>query len=346
MANSESNSKNTVIDITNEGHKEQSSATLQQNTSSKSTSKPPSNTQAPDTLISSGTGTVSKSGKPSNGKVMKDVPAKPASSSPTKRSGVSNGDILSYMEEFQATFICQANAINKKIDAKIDEMQSDLISKINTLASSVDDRINDVRNNIKAQIAPAVENLVLPITTALESRIDKLERESLLLDLVVTGIPLHKNEKINDLVHRIFTVIGFKQGLTVLSGYYRLSSVHKHSTNSKNAMTFPPIILKFWSFEAKQDFFKLYMVKRSLSLSDLGFKSTARVYINDSLTSSNQKILIKARILQKNKIIHHCHTYRGQVYIRVHETSSNQCVSSMDELLHLENGAQNSTANN
>lgn len=258
---------------------------------------------------------------------------------------VSNDDIMNFMRELQATFVLQTTAINDKIDAKINAMQVDLTTKINELATSVDERFNTIHEKFEEHTVPVVEKLVRPFTQAIETRIDKLEREALMLELIVTGFPLHPNENLELLVNRMCAVVGFENGIDGLSTYYRIShnsngnkQLNKQSTISIKS---PPIILKFWTFDLKQHFFKRYLTKKSLNLVDFGFSTSARIYINESLTTYNQKLLLQAKQMQKNKTIHQCHTYRGQVFIKVRDNSPNQCIFSMDDLLHLQHMAHN-----
>ncbi|KAJ6640559.1 hypothetical protein Bhyg_05488, partial [Pseudolycoriella hygida] len=277
-------------------------------------------------------------------KLLKDANLKISNSISSKRATVSNNDIMSYMETFQSNLMRQANTINMNIDQKLDKMQSDFMAKLNLLDVTVDERIKSVTSSMEARIEPMVMDVVGPFTKAIESRIENLERESLLLELVVSGIPLHPNEKLGHIVDKMCTSIGFTDRLNGLSGFYRMTRTKKNA-QQENAVShrtsFPQIKLKFWNFGLKQEFFKRYMIKKSLSLADLGYKTTSRVYINESLTSSNQKLFLKARMTQRNKIIYQCHTYRGQVFIRLAENSSNKCIGSMDELLIIENSDLN-----
>lgn len=379
--NSETNPKDAVVDITGDNENERfedamsnmkttytkstiSHGQREHNSSQKHSNNAPTDTN--ESTIKSTATSLSKSTVP-NGNIPKnnnnkasDITSSPSTKSFTKsvnqnfnqpkeksndgRKNVSNDDIMNFMREFQATFVQQAEAINAKIDTKINDMQMELTTKINDLATSVDERFNAVHNNIETHAAPIVEKLVQPITQALETRIDKLERESLLLELVITGFPLHQNEILERIVDRMCTVIGFESGMNGISGFYRVSrnanNKNRPNKTSSKVIDYPPIILKFWSFDLKQYFFKRYLNKKTLNLSDFGYSTTARIYINESLTASNHNLLMKARSMQKDKIIHQCHTYKGQVFVKVRDNSANQCILSMDDLLHLENAAQ------
>ena len=357
MTNSETNPKDAVVDITGDNENERfedARSNVKTTTTNDSTIKPiatsqskstvpngnipkNNNNKANDNSSSPSTKTFTKSNN-QNFNQPKDIHPK----SIDKRKNVSNEDIMKFMREFQATFVQQADAINAKIDTKINDMQLELTTKINDLATSVDERFKTVHNNIATHVAPMVEKLVQPFTQALETRIDKLERESLLLELVVTGFPLHQNENLEWIVDRMCKVL--ESGMDGISGFYRVSRNANNNNRPNKAppkvIDYPPIILKFWSFNMKQQFFKRYLNKKSLNLSDFGYPTAARIYINESLTASNHKLLMKARLMQKDKIIHQCHTYRGQVFVKVRDNSANQCILSMDDLLHLESTAQ------
>lgn len=98
---------------------------------------------------------------------------------------ISNPNIAELIKELKNTVISQAATINSKIDAKINSLEA----KISVLSDSVDERIDNLTSQLPSHITPVVDTLLKPITSALESRIEKLERESMMLNLVVTGIP-------------------------------------------------------------------------------------------------------------------------------------------------------------
>lgn len=263
----------------------------------------------------------------------------------TNQNNVSNGDILKFMEEFQSRFMSEAAAINNKIDEKMRDVRVDLTEQISKVATSLGERINEITSTIDERVEPAVAKIVEPVMQALETRVDKLEREALMLELNVSGIPWHANEKLHELIDCICKAIGFNDRLNGFSSFFRLPKKSQPTTQrpigaKSNAVVSPPVILKFWTFGMKQDFFARYMATKTLNLTHIGYKTPSRIYINESLTAPNQEILWKARQLKQRKIINQCHTYRGLVYIRLEENSPNECVRNMDRLVRLEHSAQ------
>ncbi len=185
-------------------------------------------------------------------------------------------------------------------------------------------------------------SIVKPITKALESRIEKLERESLILNLMVTGIPWQTNENVNALVDCLCKSIGFNDGLNSLSDYYRLINKNSATENSTQITSIktPPLVLKFWSYEGKQHFFKLYLNIKSLNLSHIGFGTNSRIYINEMLTLSSKQIFLRARQLQREKKIFQSHTNKGLVVIKRTDKAKSEIIYSMDQLPLQDSGAR------
>lgn len=265
--------------------------------------------------------------KVNNGPPILDATKTASHSNKKINADTNNCDVIDMFKQLQKTVIAQAATINDKIDQKINSLES----KINSLSASVDERIDNITSNIRSHIEPVVTELIKPIITTLESRIEKLERESLMLNLVVTGVPWQSNENINDIVTRICQTLNFSTEANALPGFYRIST--KTQTQHSKTITSPPIVLKFWNYDQKQHFFRLYLGKKSLNLKHLGHATPSRIYINEMLTAVNKTIFIKARQLQREKRIYQSYTIRGLVVVKRTEQSKNEFIYSVEQLL-------------
>jgi len=65
----------------------------------------------------------------------------------------------------------------------------------------------------------------------------------------------------------------------------------------------PPLLLRFRDKYVKFNFFRKYLGKLDLKLSDIGFQGDGRVYISESLTSRRQKVFNEALKMKKMKQI-------------------------------------------
>ncbi|KAJ6646220.1 hypothetical protein Bhyg_01431 [Pseudolycoriella hygida] len=243
-----------------------------------------------------------------------------------------NDNVIQFMKELQETIVQQAASINEKIDSKI----NDLGTKINELSKSVDERIENITSTIQVHIEPVVDTIVKPITQALESRIEKPEREALILNLVVTGIPWRENKNIDEIVNAICRSIGFNNNINGFTGYYRILKQKSSKPTKPNALVMPPLDLKFWCHDLKHNFFMMYLQKKTLNLSHIGYGTASRIYVNEMHTLVNKQIFLKARQLQHQKIIFQSHTNRGLVVIKKSDKSKNEVIYNMDQLLHIE----------
>lgn len=104
---------------------------------------------------------------------------------------------------------------------------------------------------------------------------------------------------------------------------YVLSSIFRFKkTPSANADDQPPpILLKFATPFLKQSFFNQYMKFKDLKLSDIGIKSSDRIYFCDNLTKKNSSLYKKAADMKATKQIEKIQVRNG--FVRVMFTGSN-----------------------
>lgn len=159
-----------------------------------------------------------------------------------------------------------------------------------------------------------------------EKRCDKLERLMLLTDLVVYGVPYIKDEKLEVIFGLICSAIDFNYtpGDIAVQSYFR----PKKTSES-------PIIVKFITNAARNEFFFLYLKKKSLCLEDINFESKKRVHIKESLTKSNSSIFKTALAAKAQDLIQGCFTRSGLVFVKLNKNSNGTQIYTMDQLLSL-----------
>lgn len=72
--------------------------------------------------------------------------------------------------------------------------------------------------------------------------------------------------------------------------------------------------------------------KQNLCLHDVKLNSDSRIYVNESLTTSNHMILRKALVLKRGKVLSSVFTRSGRVYVRVTGTVKTLLITSMENL--------------
>lgn len=82
----------------------------------------------------------------------------------------------------------------------------------------------------------------------------------------------------------------------------------------------------------KQELLAAYFRKKNLNITDIGFKTPARIYINERLTSANRVIFNRAAEAKNANVIYRYYTRRGLVIIQRDATSKPSTVLSMGEL--------------
>lgn len=75
-----------------------------------------------------------------------------------------------------------------------------------------------------------------------------------------------------------------------------------------------------------------YFKKKGLSLADIGFKTSSRIYINESLTKLNREIFNSAAQAKRLRNLHKYFTRRGLVYVQMAIDSATICVESVGKL--------------
>lgn len=241
-----------------------------------------------------------------------------------------------------------ANRMDAKIDSfaarldnKIDSVERDLTLQITTVSSFVESKIKEMAPISVVTKIQDDFNKLQKMQKHTESILDKIERESLLTRLIVSGLPYVENEDLCKIFENIAMVIGCGSSV---AGAYRAktsntitttnaadSSLSNNSTSvassscipndftrrakSSKGILSPPIIIKFDTSEKRFDFYQHYFKFKQLNLKHIGFNTASRIYINELLTKKNSEIFRMVRNLKARDIISRYHTSRGVVYV-------------------------------
>ncbi len=160
------------------------------------------------------------------------------------------------------------------------------------------------------------------INNDMEDRIDYLERQTKLCDVVVKNIPYRQDENMENLVYDICDAIQFNNTSSIKSAF-RLS----RNQNRSN-----PIIMKFDEIADRHYFMQAYFQHPLLNLTNVGFKTKQRIVICEYLTRKNREIFQKAMNLKFNKIFSSVSTKNGFVYYRLDHKSRPVKIVSLSSL--------------
>lgn len=243
--------------------------------------------------------------------------------------------------------------IDAKLTSKIDNLELMLSDKVNAvkeeaesrlakLSMTVDSRFEDVSRKINYlraanadEIANVANGAVAEWKFETESRLDKMERLSLSNELVITGIPFSQGENSSDIVGDIVYALNCNLNPNDFLSIYRVPPKKNQRKNLSGNVSTTPIIIRFYFEDAKQQFMSSYFKRKGLNLTDIGFKTSSRIYINESLTKSNREIFNSAAQAKRLQKLHKYFTRRGLVYVQMAVDSNTVCIESVGKLNEL-----------
>lgn len=228
------------------------------------------------------------------------------------------------MEQIESYKKGTSNSV-QRIEKRLEELEKQTVVDINNAMDEQNKLIEDTINKKIAEKSSVVTGGVS------ESRIDQLERQIRMNELVISGVPYMESETVIDIVASISRTIKFSAGQDAIESCFRLP-VHNNRRRSS-----PSIIVRFWGADAKLDFFKCYFNSSKLCTTMLGYSAASRIYVNENLTKRNFEIFCKARDLKKDGKIVRFSTLRGRVVVKIHGCERSYTVDSVAQLSSLAN---------
>lgn len=238
--------------------------------------------------------------------------------------------------------------VDKRLDVKIDKMESSLREMINgvkdamdmkytTFTTEIDQKLKDTtalcnRNCVasSSDLSAKLFNHVDERYTLHDERIDRLERLSMANELVISGVPIENNDKPWGLIGDICHALNCNLNQRDFAAVYRLKSF-----SNANANQAVPIVVKLHDEWAVRELFSCYFKKGNLSLNDIGFNNNSRIFINESLTKSNREIFKLAAEAKKANLIVKYHTRNGLVHVQRDDNAKPIRIQHIGELQQL-----------
>lgn len=202
---------------------------------------------------------------------------------------------LHCLQDLADLIVSIKDSVDNKIDSldnKIDSLQKDMDTKFSTLNDEVRSDLNSLATRVQVT----------------ENMCERLDRQAHLSDLIMNGIPATENENLEAIYGNICDTIGFASKTFTLLSIFRVKS----KTNKSGS-----VILKFISANACNNFYHKYLHFKDLTLVHVGFLTESRIYIHESLTSTNAAIYRRALELKKSGILNKAYTNNGFVYCKV-----------------------------
>lgn len=273
--------------------------------------------------------TESDDGEVSNKDLLNAIAT--SSSDLSKRMGEFENNMLKLVDEkmvgMEKNIMDQVNAYQQRSDekvCKIEKRMDEIVNQVHIdMNAAIDEKLSGFEQKIKGMVTSTLSNASSGIA---ENRIDQLERQVRMNELVISGVPTTDNEKLMEIIASICRVIQFHGGSEAIETCFRLP-IHNNRRRSS-----PSIIVKFWGADGKNDFFKRYFATKKLCTSMIGYSAPSRIYVNENLTKKNFDIFCKARDLKKEGKIIRFNTQRGRVTVKLQGSEKSHTVDSMDKL--------------
>lgn len=241
------------------------------------------------------------------------------------------------MDQLKA-FILEQNkelhdTINKTVQQTIEDnnrtniqsMEAILDKKLDSFAGCVDTKIESVRTECMSAIqllSNEVKEKVASGSEGVEDRIDYLERQAKLCDIVIKNVPYRQDEDLKNYIYDLCDAIKFNN-TNAIKAAFRMS---------RNATKSNPIVMKFYDVADKKDFMHAYFECKNLNLTDLGFKTKLRIVISEALTHKNNEIFKKAMQLKFDKVFWSVSTKNGLVHYRLDQKTRPLKITSLSSL--------------
>lgn len=254
-------------------------------------------------------------------------------------------DLLQSLASKMDSLSASMNTMDKRLNDKMDSVESNFCSMIQNVRAELDTKLESLSTDIDRRILESstvttrncevtsnkvrgdVINRIDELCMRQNSRLDKLERFSLEKELIVSGIPLEPNDKPFVIVGDICNALKCNLTDRDVSAAYRLKSNAKNGPNRS-----VPIIIKFYEVWAKREMLSSYFKKKDLNLSDIGFHSSARIYVNEHLTQWNRNIFNLASAAKRANVIATFFTRNGLVFIQRSANSKPICIQNINDL--------------
>lgn len=233
--------------------------------------------------------------------------------------------------------------VDKRLNIKMDCMESSLSSMIRDVKEDMDKRFSSFSTEVdhRFQMAAAcsdrktgeitaevanVSKRVDELSAMHEVRIDKLERSSMDKELIISGVPLENHDNPLGIIGDICRALNCNLNDRDFTAAYRLK------IKNGNAKQSVPIVVKVYDNFAKQELLSCYFKRKDLNLKDIGFQTSSRIFINESLTKSNRAIFNLASEAKKANLITKFFSRNGLVHVQRDENGRPYCIYHVGEL--------------
>lgn len=244
------------------------------------------------------------------------------------------------MDSLSGTMTDVDNRLNGKIDGlesslckMIGDAKEDMDKKLSSFSADVDMRLQSAIDSSSrkceataAEVSADVSNRMDEMCAMYEFRLDKLERISLEKELIITGVPMETNDNPLGVVGDIVKALNCNLQQHDFTAAFRLKRNGVASSRSV------PIVVRVYDNHVKQSLMSCYFKRKNLNLKDIGFKTSTRIFINESLTKANREIFNLASEAKKAYHIVKLFTRNGLVHVQRYDNDKPVCIKHISDL--------------
>lgn len=175
--------------------------------------------------------------------------------------------------------------------------------------------------------------------------IEIMKQKQLKKSIDIAGVPLGKDENIENIVIQIGSALGFDIVPQDISSCFRMGKVIKH--NAKGEALYPIIVVDFVRESSKDSILRAAKnMKRTITTTDIKWTTQpiSKIYLNERLTPHFKKVFLEARDCRlKNQFKYAWHN-NGLVHARVEEMSPLLTFYSIEDIYEALGRKENSIA--
>lgn len=216
------------------------------------------------------------------------------------------------------------------LSSKLESTKADIFRKIDSEMANVKAEIKSELHSVRAELEKSIGELGSSVhhnKLAIKATNDAISRSRNINDLIVNGVPYMQSENLIGIFAKWCQILGYPDNCNPLVDARRLSKLPMTPGKSY------PILLQFAITNHRNDFYSKYLRERSLTLDQIGFKSTNRIYVNENLTTTDRALKAKALIAKKQGKLESVFTKNGIICVKRTADGDRCHISSEDQLM-------------
>lgn len=204
-------------------------------------------------------------------------------------------------------------------DNKISELAGQCESneaKIDIINNKLDNEVAALRDKLNEFVASTTVGVAQCSSCSLtEARVERIERQNLMLNLVLDGLPnIVENNGREDLSAVIISIASIMKVSLTREDIYKCYRIPIKSVGSSTRCA--PVIVHFRDQATRDRLYFSYLKKRDLKLSDLlpDHSISSRIYLSENITADCKFLLRRCAALKKKKRIFRYYTRNCKLY--------------------------------